>query len=126
MKKPSIAIIGGGISGLSAAYLLQKNHDVTIYEASDKFGGHARTIHSLINDKRVPVDVGFIVYNKKTYPNFCKLIDDLGVESQSSDMSFAIYNKKRNSIILLVDLMGFLLKRETFYLARFGVCLLIL
>jgi len=80
-----IAVIGAGISGLSAAWLLSRRHDVTLYEAEPRLGGHAQTV-----DAGVAVDVGFIVYNEPNYPNFTALMDHLGVASQPTHMSFAV------------------------------------
>ncbi len=80
-----IAIIGAGISGLSAAYLLAQQHDITLYEKEDRLGGHARTRQ--VNG--VNVDTGFIVFNDRNYPNLLGLFAALGVESIESNMSFA-------------------------------------
>ena len=77
-----IAIIGSGISGLTSAYLLNRKHDITVFEANDYIGGHTHTHNIKIKDKEYAVDTGFIVYNERTYPNFIKLLDTLGVERQ--------------------------------------------
>ena len=84
-----IAIIGSGISGMAAAYLLNKNHDVTLYEKNDYIGGHSNTLEINYNGKQIAVDTGFIVFNNHTYPNLTKLFNDLGVVVKKSDMSFA-------------------------------------
>ena len=84
-----IAVIGTGVSGLSAAWLLQPRHDVTVYEKADRFGGHSNTVSVRLDGVEVPVDTGFIVYNAATYPNFVELLQVLEVESCESDMSFA-------------------------------------
>ncbi|MGB0798871.1 MAG: NAD(P)/FAD-dependent oxidoreductase [Planktomarina sp.] len=86
--RKKIAIIGAGISGLSAAYYLSVDHDVTIYEASPTLGGHARTLMAGRNMDQ-PVDTGFIVFNRKTYPFLCKLFEELDVPIINSDMSFS-------------------------------------
>ena len=85
-----IAIIGSGISGLTSAYLLNRNHDITVFEANDYIGGHTHTHNIKIKDKEYAVDTGFIVYNERTYPNFIKLLDTLGVERQISTMGFSV------------------------------------
>ena len=85
-----IAIIGAGISGLVSAYLLCRDHDIVVYEANDYAGGHTHTIDVDVNERRYPVDTGFIVFNEKTYPNFVKLLARLRVDTQPSDMSFSV------------------------------------
>jgi predicted NAD/FAD-binding protein len=84
-KRLSIAVIGGGISGLGAAWLLSRRHAVTIYEAGAKIGGHSNTI----DWEGTPVDTGFIVYNEGTYPNLTALFRHLDVPTRASEMSFA-------------------------------------
>jgi uncharacterized protein len=85
-----IAVIGAGISGMSAAWLLSQRHDVTIYEAEDRAGGHSHTVDAPDGEGEVPVDMGFIVYNEANYPNLVALFDHLGVTTQHSDMSFGV------------------------------------
>lgn len=85
-----IAIIGAGISGLVSAYLLCRDHEVVVYEAEDYLGGHTHTIDVEVGDHTYPVDTGFIVFNKKTYPNFVKLLEQLGVTWKPSNMSFSV------------------------------------
>ena len=72
-----VAIIGSGISGLVCGYLLYKDFDISIFEANDYIGGHTHTIDITREDGSYAVDTGFIVFNRTTYPNFCKLIDQL-------------------------------------------------
>ena len=82
----SVAVIGSGVSGLTAAYLLRRTHDVTLFEADDRLGGHAHT-HDLAGTF---VDSGFIVHNDRTYPNLLRLFGELGVATQDSDMSMSV------------------------------------
>ncbi len=82
-----VAVVGGGISGLSAAWLLAQGHEVTLYEAAPRLGGHTRTIQV---PGTGPVDIGFIVYNEATYPNLVALFRHLGVATRASDMSFGV------------------------------------
>ena len=86
-----IAVIGSGISGLSAAYYLSKKHKIDLFEKEDHFGGHAHTIKIPIEDnKEVSVDIGFMVFNKKTYPNLINFFLENKVQIEKSDMSFSV------------------------------------
>jgi predicted NAD/FAD-binding protein len=85
-----IAIIGGGIAGLGAAWALDRVHDVTLYEADDRLGGHANTVEIEDEGRSVAVDTGFIVYNEPNYPNLVRLFDTLDVPTETSDMSFSV------------------------------------
>jgi len=91
-----VAIIGSGISGLTAAYLLNKKHDVTVFEANDYIGGHTHTHEIDQNNKTWQVDSGFIVYNEKTYPNFIKLLEKLKVKAQKTQMGFSVKAPSKN------------------------------
>ncbi len=88
-----IAVVGSGISGMSAAYYLSDEHEVTLFEAGDRLGGHTATKHVDVGGKTIPVDTGFIVFNDWTYPGFIALLDELGVESQPTEMSFSVSDK---------------------------------
>ena len=93
-----IAIIGSGISGLSAAFYLSKKHKVDLFEREDHFGGHAHTIDLKIDDiekKSIPIDVGFIVFNYLTYPNLINFFNENNVEIEKSNMSFSVTSQKQ-------------------------------
>ncbi len=85
-----IAIIGTGISGLGAAYLLHPQHDITVYEKNDRLGGHSRTVDVTVPEGLVPVDTGFIVFNHRNYPHLTGLFKHLNVPTAKSDMSFGV------------------------------------
>jgi predicted NAD/FAD-binding protein len=86
-----VAVVGTGISGLSAAWLLSQRHDVTVYERADRIGGHSNTVFASVGGgASIPVDTGFIVFNRPAYPNLAALFDLLGVPTEISDMSFAV------------------------------------
>ncbi len=85
-----VAVIGGGISGMSAAWLLSQTHNVTVFERENRIGGHSNTVEARVGPGApIPVDTGFIVYNTINYPNLIALFEHLGVETQPSNMSFA-------------------------------------
>lgn len=90
MKK--IAVIGSGVSGLTAAYLLSKKHQVHVFEKNETIGGHTATVDVEYKNKAYAIDTGFIVFNNKTYPNFLALLDELGVGKQETEMSFSVRN----------------------------------
>ncbi len=85
-----IAVVGAGISGLGAAWLLSPHHEVDLFEAEDRLGGHAHTHAVPLGGTTVPADTGFMVYNERTYPNLIRFFDRLGVEHAESDMSFSV------------------------------------
>lgn len=85
-----IAVIGSGIAGLSAAWLLRNAHDVVVYEANHYAGGHSNTIDVSLDGIDYPVDTGFLVHNDRTYPNLIRLLPLLGVETPASDMTFSV------------------------------------
>src|SRR5690606_24963378 len=86
----AIAVIGAGIAGLTAAYVLSRTHRVDVFEQEPRLGGHAHTHVVHRAGIEWPVDTGFLVFNERTYPNFIALLEQLGVGSQPSDMSFGV------------------------------------
>jgi predicted NAD/FAD-binding protein len=90
LRPQRIAVVGGGISGLSCALLLDACSDVTLFEREDRLGGHSNTVEVDYDGTRIAVDTGFIVYNVPNYPNLTALFDRLGVATQASDMSFSV------------------------------------
>ena len=89
-SRPRLAVIGAGISGLSMAWLARDSHDVTVFEAERRAGGHADTQIVDVLGQEVAVDTGFIVYNERNYPNLIGLFDALGVVTKPTDMSFGV------------------------------------
>ncbi len=87
-----IAIVGTGIAGLVSAHMLQHGHDITVFEADDRVGGHANTVDVEVGGEQHSVDTGFIVYNERNYPGFVALLREVGVATQPSEMSFGVSN----------------------------------
>ena len=90
MQQTTIAVVGSGISGLSAAWLLRDRYRVTLFESDERLGGHTNTIDVDVDGKRFGVDTGFLVFNERTYPNLIALFDLIGVPSVTSEMSFSV------------------------------------
>ncbi|MDH3715685.1 MAG: FAD-dependent oxidoreductase, partial [Gammaproteobacteria bacterium] len=86
----NIAVVGSGIAGLSAAWLLSHRHRVTLFEANEYVGGHTNTVEVDTSIGSVGVDTGFVVFNERNYPNLVTLFDWLNVSSQATDMSFSV------------------------------------
>ena len=93
-----IAVIGSGISGLSAAHFLSKKYKVDLFEKNDHFGGHSHTVEVFSNNskEKISIDLGFIVFNKKNYPNLVNLFDELQIGYEKSNMSFSVSLKNSN------------------------------
>ena len=92
-----IAVVGSGISGLSAAYYLSKKNSVDLFESENHFGGHSHTINiSYQEKKQIAVDIGFIVFNEKTYPNLIKFFKENKIQVEKSNMSFSVTVKDTN------------------------------
>ena len=116
-----IAIIGSGISGLYAAYLLHKDYEITIYEKENYLGGHTRTL-TITYEKNVEinVDTGFIVFNKKNYPNFTQMINKLDIDVGKSDMSFSVTSSDKNDPeIKYCDLKSYFANKKNLFDLRY-------
>ncbi len=92
-KGMRIAVVGSGISGLTCAHLLSRQHQVTLFEANDYIGGHTATIDVEYGQHNYAVDSGFIVFNDRTYPNFLKLLSSLHIQALPTEMSFSVHNE---------------------------------
>ena len=114
-----IAIIGSGISGSLTTRLLSTEHDVTLFEASDYPGGHAHTVSVAIDGRKLAVDTAFMVYNERTYPNFCRLLQILGVASQPTDMSFSMRCSRSGLEYQGSSLNGLFAQRANIFRASF-------
>jgi predicted NAD/FAD-binding protein len=114
-----IAVIGSGIAGLASAYLLSRNHDVTVFEASDRLGGHTHT-HAVQQDGQWhAIDTGFIVYNPTHYPLLTKLFDELHVSSKPTTMSFSVHNAASGLEYNATDLDTLFCQRRNLLSPRF-------
>ena len=114
-----IAVIGTGIAGMSCAWLLNQAHDVTVYEAADRIGGHAHTVDVAGPQGNFPVDTGFIVYNEPTYPNLTALFSLLDVPTEQSDMSFAASLEDGGLEYAGTGLAGLFAQKRNFFRPRF-------
>lgn len=110
-----IAVIGAGISGLGAAYLLSKEHEVDIYEIEGRLGGHARTSQIEEDGKTFGVDTGFLVFNHETYPLLTKLFERLNVKIEHSDMSFGFWDKAKDIAYNAQTLGGVFFQKKNFF-----------
>lgn len=114
-----VGVVGSGISGLSAAWLLAKCHDVTLFESAQRLGGHSHTIRVDSRDGAIPVDTGFIVYNEDAYPNLTALFRHLDVPTSPSSMSFAVSLDDGALEYNGTDLNGLFAQRRNLASARF-------
>jgi predicted NAD/FAD-binding protein len=110
-----IAVIGSGISGLSAAYYLSRRHETHLFERDNRLGGHTNTVMAESSRGPIPVDTGFIVHNDRTYPNFCRLMRELGVAAQPSDMSFAVTGQDGGFEYSSRGLGGFFAQKRNYF-----------
>lgn len=90
MSRPRLAIIGTGIAGLGCAHFLHRHFDISIFEANGYIGGHTNTVTVMEEERELPIDTGFMVFNHQTYPLLCRLFDELGVPTKRTDMSFSL------------------------------------
>ncbi len=117
-----IAVIGSGISGLSSAYYLSKKHKVDLFEKEDHFGGHAHTIdidYDKDSKKNLPVDIGFIVFNYKTYPNLINFFSENNIEIEKSNMSFSVSVKGKDIEYCGKGLNGIFINRKNIFNLKF-------
>lgn len=114
-----IAVVGSGIAGLASAWLLSREHEVTLYEANEYLGGHTHTHDVEIRGRSHVVDTGFIVFNPPHYPLLHKLFDTLGVASQLTTMSFAVRNERSGLEYNATDLRGLFCQRRNLVSPRF-------
>ena len=113
-----IAIIGSGISGLTSALLLSQKHNITLFESNNRFGGHANTVEIMHKENVIPVDTGFIVYNKLNYPNLVSFFDFLKVETIDSDMSFAV-SARDGQLEYSGSMKGIFAQKKNFFNLKF-------
>jgi len=114
-----IAIVGSGISGMTAAWLLHERHEITVFEAGDYVGGHTHTIDVQLDGERHAIDSGFIVFNDRTYPNFIRLMERLGVASQPAPMSFSVRCDRTGLEYNGTSLNGLFAQRRNLFRPRF-------
>jgi predicted NAD/FAD-binding protein len=110
-----IAVIGSGISGLAAGWYLSRKHEVSLFEKEPRLGGHTNTVIVDAGGHSIPVDTGFIVHNDRTYPNLVKLLAELGVETQPSDMSFSVTNRQTGFEYSSHGINGFFAQRSNLF-----------
>jgi predicted NAD/FAD-binding protein len=114
-----IAVVGSGIAGMASAWLLSREHDVTLYEANDYLGGHTHTHDVDVGETRFAVDTGFIVFNPPHYPLLNKMFDELGVVSQPTTMSFALKNERSGLEYNATNLRSLFCQRRNLVSPRF-------
>ena len=114
-----IAVVGSGVSGLSAAYYLSKKHHIDLFEKEDHFGGHSHTLDLIIDNKKLAVDIGFIVFNYKTYPNLINFFNEINVDIEKSDMSFSVSVDNNNFEYCGRGLKGFFANKFNIFNFKF-------
>ena len=118
-RRQKVAVVGSGIAGLSAAWMLDKTCDVTVFESEAEIGGHSHTINIGTQDKPLWLDMGFIVFNEPCYPNLVSLFAHLGVEHQLSDMSFGVSIDKGGLEYSSLGLRGLFAQTRNLFRPRF-------
>ena len=119
MNKEKIAIVGTGIAGMGAAHILQNKYDIKIFEKNNYVGGHTNTVYVDENDKKIPIDTGFIVFNKVTYPNLLNLFNQLDVPYTETNMTFSVQHKPTNLEYNGSGLNGIFSQRRNLFNLRF-------
>lgn len=119
MAGSRLAIIGGGIAGLGCAHFLHREFDITLFERGSYPGGHVNTLDVAEGDRTVSVDSGFMVYNRTTYPQFCRLLDGLSVKVKPTDMSFSVSHVPRGLEWSGTGFARFFARRSNFFSADF-------
>ena len=114
-----IAVIGAGISGLTAAYRLSRQHDVELFEANDYLGGHTNTVDVELEGEHHAIDTGFVVFNDRTYPSFVAMLDEFGVKSRPAPMSFSLRCDRTGLEYNGSSLSGLFAQRRNLFRPRF-------
>jgi predicted NAD/FAD-binding protein len=118
-NRKKIAIVGSGIAGMSAAYFLKDDHDISLFEKNDYIGGHTNTVEVFDGQKDCPVDTGFMVFNDKTYPNLLKLFEELQVPYKNTCMSFSVRNEELDLEYNGSSLNGLFSQRKNIFNLKF-------
>jgi predicted NAD/FAD-binding protein len=113
--KKRVAVVGSGISGLSIAYFLSKKYHVDVFDSADYIGGHSNTVDVAEENRMIPIDTGFIVFNHQTYPNLLKLFDVLDVPTKKSNMSFSVQNEQTGIEFCGSGLKGLFSQKKNFF-----------
>jgi len=120
MKKlKRLAIIGSGISGLTTAFELDQHYDITIFEKEDYFGGHTDTHSLTIKGDKTNIDSGFIIFCPDYYPNFCRMLENLGVGIKKTDMSFSVFNRETGLVYNATSINKLFCQRSNIFKPRF-------
>src|SRR5262245_6199770 len=110
----SIAIVGGGSSGLVSAWLLEQEHDVTLYEKQDRLGGHAYTVEVALEGNTYPIDAGFEFFSDEMFPTFIKLLSILDVEIHSFPLNYTFFTANNKKAVVLPPIVDGKIEWESF------------